>query len=427
MSEDKYSIIAAHLSPDRPIRSSENLRGRAESLSEIERELLHFHSTLFIYGLRGVGKTSLARTAAQIVNTSDYEHIYVACAPGSRSLHILRDIGEELLKRLSTLGIGSETKKKTEVNVSMKPGIKTSFEKKEASLPVFTDINTAVRVLKDLDGLIPTDKKTVVVIDELEELEDSDREDLAYLIKQIGDQEFTTKFVLVGIAGNVHELIGAHASVPRYLKEVSLGTLHPQDLMDIVSNACDALKVKINENTLYRIAIIGNGFPHFSHLMGKALLIESLLENADDITTEIYKKGVIRAVSDSREELKSAYEAATQRSQDYFKHLVWSLAHSDTIDIRIDDWIDLFDEIATKYGWEKAEDKKLRKAISNFASPSHGEIIVNTPARYGETKIRYRYKRFNNTLMRGHVRLQAELEGIQLGLNLEHEKRDILK
>jgi len=419
MSEDKYRIIANHLSPDRPIRSSENLRGRAVSLQEIERELLHFHSTLFIYGLRGVGKTSLARTAAQIVNTSVYEHLYVACAPGSRSLHILRDIGEELLKRLSILGIGSETKKKTEVNVSLKPGIKTSFEKKEASLPVFTDINTAVRILKDLDSLIPADKNTVVVIDELEELEEEDREDIAYLIKQIGDQEFITKFVLVGIAGDVHELIGAHASVPRYIKEVSLSTLHPQDLMDIVSTACKALSVKVDENTLYRIAIIGNGFPHFSHLMGKAILIESILNNSNEITAEIYRNGVSRAVSDSQEELKSAYEAATQRSQDYFKHLVWSLAHSDTVDIRIDDWIELFAEISPKYNWEKTEDKKLRKAISNFASQSHGEIIVNTPARYGETKIRYRYKRFNNTLMRGHVRLQAELEGIQLGLNQE--------
>lgn len=417
MDDEKYALISQHLSPDRPIRHGESLLGRSESLTDIERELRHFHPTIFIYGQRGVGKTSLARTAAQNVNTSNFEHVYVACAPGSRMLHIMRDLSVELLQCIFSMGGATDIKSKVEVNLSLNPSIKASFEKMDANLPVFTDINTAVRVLKDLNDLVPNDCPVVLVIDELEELDEKDREELAYLIKQIGDQEFSLKFVLVGIAGNVHELIGAHASVPRYIKEVSLDTLHPHDLMEIVSIACEAVGVSISKDILYRLAIIGNGFPHFAHLMGKALLIEAVANNKTEVTEDIYRSGVQRAVSDSQEELRTAYEAATQRSHNFFKHLIWTLAHSDTVDIRIDDWVELYEEAAKNFSWTVYEDKKLRKAISNFASESHGAIVINTPARYGETKKRYRYKRFNNTLMRGHVRLQAELEGVQLGTN----------
>jgi uncharacterized protein len=65
--ETRLELISTHLSPERPIRSTEFLRGRTGDLDRVERELRHFHAVPFIYGYRGVGKTSLARTAAQLV------------------------------------------------------------------------------------------------------------------------------------------------------------------------------------------------------------------------------------------------------------------------------------------------------------------------------------------------------------------------
>ncbi|MEW7989828.1 MAG: ATP-binding protein [Candidatus Thiodiazotropha sp.] len=412
---DKLKIISANLSPRRPIRSSEFLRGRITTLEEAERELRYFHGTLFIFGYRGVGKTSLARTAAQIVTQSDREHIYVACAPGARMLDFFREIAEELLKLALRLGVSETVSTKTEINISLSPSIKASFEKKTPKIEAFDDANAAIRVLHDLDQLIPNADSTVIVLDELEELNDDDRTDLAYLIKQLGDQEFNLKFILVGIAENVHELIGAHESVPRYIKEMSLKPLDAQHLMDIVSNAASHIGVSIPREILYRIAIIGNGYPHFSHLMGQAILTEAVLSNATDVNGDIYKKGVDRAVIDSFQELRISYEAATQRGEDHYKYLVWALAHSDLVDIRIDEWIKNYYELITKYSFTRAEESKLKSAIGNLKNEPCGKIIRNTPARYGSVEQRYRYKRFSNTLMRGHVRLQAESEGYTLG------------
>jgi len=411
----KLRAISARLSPERPIRSSEFLRGRSGDLEKIERELRYFHAVPFIYGHRGVGKTSLARTAAQMVTKPDREHIYIACPPGSRMLHIFREIAEELMKLIFRLRDVQMILKQVDVELSMSPSIKTSFERRTPKLDSFDNISTAIRVLRELDSLLPGAESTVIVLDELEELEDRDRSDLAYLIKQVGDQEFKVKFILVGIAQNVHELIGAHESVPRYTKEVALQPLMPQDLMDIVSSAAKEIGIEVPNHILYRIAIIGNGFPHFAHLMGKALLVAAVLSGQESITDAVYKKGVSDAIADSYEELRAAYEAATQRRDDYYKHLLWSLAHSDVVDVRIGEWLRLYDELASKYHWPVVPVERLRTAIGNFKSESYGEIIVNTPARYGSAEMRYRYKRFNKMLMRGQVRLAAENEGVALG------------
>jgi hypothetical protein len=330
-------------------------------------------------------------------------------------LQVFREIGEEILKVLFRTGQSPLILKRIDVSISVSPAIKASFESQRPELEEFRDANAAIRVLRELDDLLPDASSTVVVLDELEELDNKDRSDLAYLIKQIGDQEFKLKFILVGVAENVHELIGAHESVPRYLKEIALKPLIAQDLMDIVTDAARAVEVDVPQDTLYRIAIIGNGFPHFSHLIGKAILVEAVLADKSNVDSGVYKAGITSAVADSYEELRSSYDAATQRGEDYFKHLIWALAHSDVVDIRIGEWLVLHRELADRLLWAVPTSKKLKTAISNFKSENYGCIVTSTPSRYGTFLTRYRYKRFNSSLMRGHVRLQAEKEGVTLG------------
>src|SRR5262245_52107937 len=93
----RLSTLAQYLSPESPIRTTELLRGRVSELQSLEQELRYFRGVPFIFGNRGVGKTSLARTVAQLVTPADREHIYVACAPGASMLSILRDIALDLL------------------------------------------------------------------------------------------------------------------------------------------------------------------------------------------------------------------------------------------------------------------------------------------------------------------------------------------
>ncbi len=413
--QELFAKIRLNLQPERPVRSVEFLRGRSEEFESTVRELQHFDGIPFIFGHRGVGKTSLARTAAQMATKSDREHIYVACAPGSNMLEIFREVGEGLLGLAIKFGAKSTLKESYEIQISANPYIKASLENSIPELGEFKDANAAVRTLKALDEILPAARETVVVIDELEELNEGDRNALAFLIKQIGDQEFSTRFLLVGIAENVHELIGAHESVPRYITEVPLKPLIAQDLMDIVQTAATTLGISIDRGILYRIAIIGNGFPYYAHLIGKTLLIEAVVASATTISDDIYREGIRKAISQSLQELKISYEAATQRGDDYFKHMIWALADFDLVDIRIDEWEQRYRNLASKYSWTPTDKSKFANASNNMRKENYGDIIRITPAKYGSSEARYRFRRFTDPLMKGYIRLQAEQEGYPLG------------
>lgn len=187
--------------------------------------------------------------------------------------------------------------------------------------------------------------------------------------------------------------------------------------MDIVSEAAASVAVTVDSDILYRIAVIGNGYPHFAHLMGKALLVEAVLDDASTVTPEIYDRGVRQAVSDSIQELKSAYEKATQRRDDHYKHLVWALADRDVVDLRTDQWVAAYRDLVLRLPVQVAsrDDNELRTALGRLSRSEYGCIVTNTPRSYGRAETVYRYKRFSQTLMRGHVRLQAELERVHLG------------
>src|SRR5690242_10277762 len=67
--------------PSKPITIPTALRGRTR---QIERTLETLHTPgrcVFIFGERGVGKTSLAQTAALLFTSSEVDPIFLACTP----------------------------------------------------------------------------------------------------------------------------------------------------------------------------------------------------------------------------------------------------------------------------------------------------------------------------------------------------------
>jgi hypothetical protein len=199
---------------------------------------------------------------------------------------------------------------------------------------------------------------------------------------------------------------------------VELGPLRAQELIDIVAKAAAKFDVEMPEDVLFRISIIGNGYPHFAHLMGLALLIEAINQQATSIDDAIYKKALEWAVRHSIEELKASYDTATQRGKDDYRNLIWSLADMDQVDLRIDQIAAHYAELAKRQQWESLSETSIGKMLSRLKGPAYGEIIKAPGKKYGATKPserRYRYNRFSNNLMRGHVRLRAEAEGLLLG------------
>jgi energy-coupling factor transporter ATP-binding protein EcfA2 len=103
--EDQSSfgkMLGKVLSPSQPLNSEEYLRGREEQLQGIKRSLFQSGRHVLIHGLRGVGKSSLAQTAAYSLAV-EKDPIIVGCDSSSNFRSLIREIFLEAVNHDPTL------------------------------------------------------------------------------------------------------------------------------------------------------------------------------------------------------------------------------------------------------------------------------------------------------------------------------------
>ena len=168
LSEEEFGAeLQKVLSPSRAIQSPEFLRGRAEHLDGIGRAWHASGRQMFIHGYRGVGKTSLAQTAAFQRQSSDNQPVILACSRGVTFYDIIFDmLGQALPKDPRVLqqvveqsaGIASG---------ALSAQIKSSVIEGQAPKP--KSINEALQLTAFLASAHSSEP--VIIIDEFDQLE----------------------------------------------------------------------------------------------------------------------------------------------------------------------------------------------------------------------------------------------------------------
>src|SRR5262249_1591739 len=98
ISEDVLrEILAENLTPSDTIKTPERLFGRDNTLTNIDRALNSQGRQIFIYGDRGVGKTSLALTAAYLHTGIENAPIYVMCGKTNDFSQVIQSIGNAVV------------------------------------------------------------------------------------------------------------------------------------------------------------------------------------------------------------------------------------------------------------------------------------------------------------------------------------------
>ena len=86
--DDLKAVLAENLTPSDSIKTPERLFGREKTLQTIDRAFNSPGRQIFIYGDRGVGKTSLAQTAALLNTGVENLPIYVMCGKKIGRAHV---------------------------------------------------------------------------------------------------------------------------------------------------------------------------------------------------------------------------------------------------------------------------------------------------------------------------------------------------
>ena len=215
--EEFQKILYAHLSPSEPVSSVELLKGRTKRLQQIRQALSSPGRHVFIFGDRGVGKTSLAQTAARLYQSSDAEPITLSCSAPFYQLITDLVCQCNLPKNPAAAATAHKTK--------LKLGVPFLGAEREYGhgfdAPELKSINQTIIALRS--ALQRHSRAPVVIFDEFDLIEgDSDKRLFADFVKQVSDQRLPVKLIFTGIGRAITDLLTAHNSIVRYLENIRL-------------------------------------------------------------------------------------------------------------------------------------------------------------------------------------------------------------
>jgi len=191
--ETLKQVLSENLTPSDSIKTPDRLFGRDKALQTIDRA---FHSSsrqIFIFGDRGVGKTSLAQTAAYLHTGAENPPTYVMCGSTNNFSQTIQAIGNAIIpveKRLERLATGGG------VNFSVAGfgmGISdpTNQQIGIAAPQSLTDALDVIRyVASKRSGTV------IIIVDEMERIKgDAEREKFAEFIRNLPELNVDVRFI----------------------------------------------------------------------------------------------------------------------------------------------------------------------------------------------------------------------------------------
>jgi len=396
--------------PSKEISQPDQLVGREKDLDLLRNCFERDGSHAFIWGPRGVGKTSLAHSACTKFSEIVVIGPAIACQPDSTVESLFGDIIRRALKLSPILGKDKGVRLKLGAyGIAVEGQVSGGFT---GTLKI-ESVNHASELL---DTLFPSDfekhRKTAIIVDEFDTLKNADTiEFLTALAKQMSVDNVDVKIVFCGVASNFDKLVGSHESVARYLSAVKLNPLSDDAIWQVIEGISENFYVKLHRGQLIRIGQIACGYPSFAHLIMDEILnvaFENKLEETD-VPQEIFNEGIRRAAAGAATNLQSAYEDATMRGTDRYVEVLWAAANGQHIDGK------QFKDIKSDYDRLMVSRKGRDVLTGETAVRNHLNNLSGEARNRVLSKPRNGWYRFKDPMFRGYVRMVAHNDGIELG------------
>lgn len=389
-----------------PISSSQHLKGREQQLREVEQAIYAAGRHVFIYGERGVGKTSLAKTAGLMAVDTKKDFKQIGCSSDVTFQELIRQIvGSFDPERLAAIT------KTSGWSITRVVGYRAEKESELQPVGRFT-ASDAADMLAAIDAASPSNQLHVVVIDEVDRLTSADtRLQLAELLKLLGDRGVRLTLLFTGVGNDLDEILGHHPSSFRQLAQIHLERLNYQAALDIIDDVLARFSLNWEDEPVrtirFRIASIANGFPYYVHLLMEKL-IYTLYEDkgASVVEPQHLQRAIEVAVREAAEEIRKPYDKATRGRASVYKHIVWALADSWDLERDTGSIYRSYCEISSQVGEQPVTQTRMTQILAAMKKKNYGGLLLS-----GYRKGIYR---FSENIMRGYVRMSAEAEGVAL-------------
>lgn len=400
--------------PADEIQDLDRFAGRVSAVQHAATALASRGTHLIVYGPRGVGKSSLARVIERI-SQSDRdaaerfpflkEYLFDFLPVSVRvdeSIENLQDILIRLL--VDSRGLADWLPMNLEAKETLyKLTGKASFavfsgsgessfkdvERRQA-LPNLSTESIFINALNALKRSGVVAQGALLIIDEFDKLKD--KTGVAAFLKALPSD--LGRFVLVGVAGNVPELISEHSSLPRQIAEgcIQVGPMSATELEEIISGAERFLRnsYRFDEDARAKIVHLARGAPYFVHLTGKYALLKAHEAKKNIVDSECVTEGIKEIAIRGTAIHESAYLKAIGHSY-VQEHVLKHFAQIDTEEIYT---TDVYDAIANSLNIDPSA---VSVYVGRLTSDERGAVLA---------KVRDRYYRFTDNLFRTYTALR---------------------
>ncbi len=316
--------------PHEPIRSQSLFFGRQREVQSLIEQLNTPGQHALLFGDRGVGKSSLANVAADLIlGALSGKVIKKRCDSTDSFKSVVQKALHEVGVNIYTAN--TETAKREGGSAGLNLGIARENLNAETTQRV-SEVGLEARAgspswvasqIKGIEGLF--------LIDEVDVLRSrEDKYKIAELVKQLSDEGSSLKLLLVGIAETAVELTAGHNSVQRCLKETKLGRMRKEELEAIIEGGQRQVDLQFSRNAISKITAVSSGYPHFTHLLALKAAEDAIAEDRSYIHASHVVDATNRAVDDAEGTLKSAYQNAIRSSSDEYRKILLAAAqHTD--------------------------------------------------------------------------------------------------
>jgi len=307
--------IHAAFSPAREIIDPQLFVGRSEEIGKAIHALLNPGSFIAVTGLRGVGKSSFAhqikliaegdRTLPLALNLErflprkDFSFIvhyyksdgFVDNVSDLFKRMLFGDNDNPSLFSLTTSGDKKLAEFKRTVGVEgsagffgAKVGAKGHEESKYT--PYVSD--DLIQQFRSLLGVIQRDNQDkdglLMLVDEFDTIKD--KSGFSSIVKACSSD--FVKFGVIGIAGNVSELIKDHSSINRQIDFINIPLMPEYERLQIIKRAEFRVDhhITFDDDAMNEICEKSEGFPYFVHLLGKEAMLLAFLRGSSNVSME---------------------------------------------------------------------------------------------------------------------------------------------
>lgn len=305
----KYRLIArvnSAFTPNTPIDSRSLFAGRKKQVEKLISTIFQKGSHAALFGERGVGKSSLARTIFDfLVLAFDEAPGYHRALLNSAEAMSFEDIWRAIFKQLTFQQGNGDT---------------TTLDQALPENPNSENIREVFQLIDD---------PTIIIIDEFDRIEDADiRVRMADTIKTLSDNAIRTTLILVGIADSVDELVGEHQSIERAIKQVPMPRMTKAELLEIVDNGisnCQGLTIEPDARE--RMADLAQGLPSYTHLLARESALNAVRDDRTHVTMKDLDAGIKESVDGQLGTSLTLYTKATTAARGiYFKPVLLACA-----------------------------------------------------------------------------------------------------